>query len=119
MHEVSIASSIIRVIEENVEPAERHRVRNVKIRIGEMAGVSADSLEFSFSALTGRSDLQQATLRMEHVPFAVRCRQCKATFSDANGRVVCPLCGGIEADILGGTELEVVEIELDEDRSEP
>lgn len=105
------------MIEENVQPAALHRVRSVKIRIGEMAGVSADSLAFSFSALTERSDLQQATLRIEHVPFAVRCRHCKTTFSDSNGRVVCPLCGGVEPDVLGGTELEVVEIELDENLS--
>lgn len=105
------------MIEENVQPAALHRVRNVKIRIGEMAGVSADSLAFSFSALTERSDLQQAALRIEHVPFAVRCRHCTAAFSDSNGRVVCPFCGGIEADVLGGTELEVVEIELDENLS--
>jgi hydrogenase nickel incorporation protein HypA/HybF len=88
----------------------------VKIRVGHLSGVVADSLEFCFTAITQGTRLQGTVLDIEQVPFVLKCRSCSMSFESEAGVVLCPACGGSDTEVLSGTELHVVEIELyDED----
>jgi Zn finger protein HypA/HybF involved in hydrogenase expression len=48
MHELGVAQSILDIVRQYVPEDQERAVRAVKIRIGEMAGIVADSLEFAF-----------------------------------------------------------------------
>jgi hydrogenase nickel incorporation protein HypA/HybF len=114
MHELSIAQSIIEIVGQYVPPAEQEHVRRVNVRIGAMAGVVPDSLEFCFAAVIHHTPLQEAVLGMETVPFCVRCHACGQTTESEPGIALCPACGSADTDIVSGTELQVVSIDVDE-----
>ncbi|MBX2991047.1 MAG: hydrogenase maturation nickel metallochaperone HypA [Bacteroidetes bacterium] len=57
MHELSIAESIVDIIRQYFEEKELPRVYDVSVKIGALAGVVPDSLEFSFAAITADTPL--------------------------------------------------------------
>ena len=114
MHELSIAESILSIVRQYVSPDEEVRVRAIGIKVGESSGVVADSLEFSFSAITAETPLHHARLQIEHIPFTLFCTPCGEVRPGSGGAAVCPVCGGVDTKVLGGTELQVVDIELDD-----
>ena len=68
MHELSIAQSIVRLVQQHLPVAEHRKVKSVKVRIGEHAGVVSDSLVFCFRLAGEGTVLKDATLEFEAVP---------------------------------------------------
>lgn len=118
MHELSIAQSIVDIIEQYVPQEHRCNVRSVKVRIGDLAGVVPDSLAFSFTAVTAGTPLASALLELEHIPFVLHCTACKTDSPTEPGLALCPRCQSTETRILSGTELQVVTIDVDDDLPE-
>ncbi len=114
VHELSIAENILSIVERYVPQKERSLVRTVKVVVGVQAGIVADSLEFCFEAIVAESPFTRARLAIETVPFTIRCRSCGATSTPADGMMLCPHCGSTEGEITGGTEMRVLEVELDD-----
>jgi hydrogenase nickel incorporation protein HypA/HybF len=113
VHELSFAENIIDIIHQSVPADELESVRIVRMKIGALSGVVPDSLEFCFSAISAQTQLAQARLEIEQIPFTVLCNSCRKTFVSDIGFMVCPDCGGAETTVVSGTELQVSEIELD------
>jgi hydrogenase nickel incorporation protein HypA/HybF len=65
MHEVGIANSILDAVRTEVALRTAARATKVGVRVGEMAGVDADSLSFCFEALVKGSDLEPLELSIE------------------------------------------------------
>jgi hydrogenase nickel incorporation protein HypA/HybF len=114
MHELSLAQNIVEIVQQNVPVGQRSDVGSIKLRIGDLAGVVADSLEFCFTVITAETQLSGSKLEIERVPFALRCETCNNTFTSEFGVVLCPTCGGSNTQVVSGTEMRVVEIELRE-----
>lgn len=119
MHELSIAQNIVDIIHQYVPLNERQRVRSVFTIVGEHSGIVADSLTFSYQAITAATDLQNSALVIEHVPFTVRCKECGAESRTEMGSIQCPACKGLDTQVLSGTELRVSEIEMEDEPKEP
>ncbi len=113
MHELSFAQSIVDIVHQSVPKDELEDVRIVRLKIGTLSGVVADSLEFCFTAISAQTSLARARLDIEQIPFTVLCNACRKSFVNDIGYVVCPVCGGVETTIVSGRELQVTEIELD------
>ncbi len=114
MHELSIAQSIVDIVGQYVPPADQEHVRKITVRIGAMAGVVPDSLEFCFTAVIHSTPLAEAVMEIEHVPFTVSCHSCNSTSATEPGLALCPLCGSVDTEVKSGTELQVVSIDVDE-----
>jgi hydrogenase nickel incorporation protein HypA/HybF len=114
MHELSIAQSIVEIIQQHVPVAEQDRVRAVRVKIGAVAGVVPDSLAFSFQAITAESVLKNARLEIESIPFQIHCTACGVTSENEAGFAQCTTCGSTETKILSGSEMHITEIELEE-----
>lgn len=115
MHELSIAQSIMEIVQSNVPAGRGNLVRSVRVRIGRVSGVVPESLDFCFTAITHNTPLSGAALDIEAVPFMLHCRVCKKSFEGEMGVVVCPECGGTDTEVLSGFDLQVVSIELDDE----
>ena len=118
MHELAIAQNIVEIVQESVPKAQIPAVRVVKMRVGKLAGVVPDSLEFCFSAIACGTKLQGAHLQIDQIPAAGRCKACANDFTMEEYAFSCPACGSIEIELVCGTELEVSEIELSEENVE-
>ncbi len=112
MHELSIASSILDLVRQHVPDGRLSDVRAIEVRVGRLSGVVGDSLAFSFEALVRDTELSGAELVIEDVPLRCRCRSCRAEFELIDPIFSCSSCGQPGLEVLSGTELQVVQIEL-------
>jgi len=112
MHELSIAQNILEIVQEYVSAEHSAEVQAVKVRVGELSGVVAESLEFCFSAMVGGTALKNAVLKIERVPPRVHCSTCDNSCAADGLLFQCPACGGRAIELVSGTELQVIEIEV-------
>lgn len=115
MHELSIAQSIATIAQEHLQRMPEARVRTVRVRIGELAGVVPDSLEFCFSAVIGGTRLEGAHLEIDYVRGRARCPSCEAIVPVDSFTFLCAACGAEGLTLVEGDELHVTELELDDD----
>jgi hydrogenase nickel incorporation protein HypA/HybF len=118
MHELSVAQSIVEIIQQHIPRSEWERVAAVRLKIGAAAGVVPESLEFSFQAITAESFLCHARLEIESVPFRIHCNTCDTTAENEFGFTLCGACGSADTNILSGSELHITEIEIAEPEME-
>jgi hydrogenase nickel incorporation protein HypA/HybF len=117
VHELSIAQDILNIVHQYVPEEQRSEVQSVKVRVGRLSGVVPDSLDFCFSAIIGETALSGAKLDIQQTPARSRCNQCSTGFEIEGMSFNCPACGDSDLEILSGTELQVLEVELAEQPS--
>jgi hydrogenase nickel incorporation protein HypA/HybF len=113
MHELSIALSILDVVEEE---AQRHggRIAAIHLRLGPLSGVVKEALISAFDLAREGTRLARAELVVEEVPVAAYCPACAAERAPISVQELrCPACGSPTPEILRGRELEVVALEID------
>jgi hydrogenase nickel incorporation protein HypA/HybF len=118
MHELGIAQNILDIVRQAVPEEQTSSVKRIRIRVGRLAGVVSDSLDFCFNAIVSDTEMAQAGLAIEEVPTISRCRDCGHQFEIENLVFLCPACKSTNLKMISGHELEVVEIELEDDRDE-
>ncbi|MGA3334014.1 MAG: hydrogenase maturation nickel metallochaperone HypA [Terracidiphilus sp.] len=115
MHELSIAMSIVDAVTEAASAYPGARVKEVRLRVGALASVVDDSLQFCWELATEGSPLAGATLVIQKLPVIVHCDACGADAQiDGVQSFRCPRCGAPAADLRQGRELEIESIELEE-----
>lgn len=111
MHEFGIAEELLAAAEVEAARAGGGDLSVIGVRLGAGSGIDEDALRASFEALTSHRGLDHLTLHVEGVPHRRRCG-CGAAF-EAVGRIaVCPSCGGIASEPVGGTGLEISFLEF-------
>jgi len=114
MHELSIAESIVEVVKEKAVECGAARVKNVRLKIGEANGIVIDSLTFSFEMIASFEPLLVGTrLSVDLIPHRAWCHQCQQEFSVVNFIARCPTCEEWSSEIVSGTELQVIEMEIE------
>ena len=114
MHELSIANSILETVRKERERLNGARVTKVGVRIGELAGVDPEALSFGFEVLVKGTDLEPLALEIESTLRRHECPQCKRVFTVVDYQVDCPECGATETRCVGGDELELAYLEVEE-----
>ena len=113
MHELSLATSIVEAVTEQVRAAGGGQVAVVTVRIGRLSCVHEDALRFSFDLVREATPLAAATLRVIDVPVAIWCPTCRAEVElPGIQSFACPVCGTKSGDIRRGRELDLESIEL-------
>lgn len=111
MHEMSIALEVVAQVEGAARPADAGPVDSVRLRVGELAGVVADALHFSFELACEGTALEGARLLTEFVPGQARCGPCARRWpTGMPPRLCCPECGGSSVELLSGRELQIVSV---------
>lgn len=114
MHELSIAASIVEAVTEAAAGYPGARVRAVRLRIGALAAVVEDSLQFCWGVTTEGTPLAGARLEVRMLPVVVHCATCGATAEIGVQSFHCPRCGAPALDLRQGRELEIESIEIDD-----
>ncbi|MFO7784188.1 MAG: hydrogenase maturation nickel metallochaperone HypA [Desulfatiglandales bacterium] len=113
MHEMSIARSLVELLQEEMEKAGARTLRSVRLEIGRLSAIVPEALSFGFQVVTTGTELEGAELIMDIIPLRCTCRECGGGFEMEDYNFCCPLCGGVEIDTLSGRELSVKEITVD------
>jgi hydrogenase nickel incorporation protein HypA/HybF len=115
MHEAGIALNLIEAVEHRLESLPAARVDVIHVRVGELAGVSTEALDFAFECLSAGTPLAGARLVFERVPLTMTCAACDRTSPVEDLVFRCPACGSEKTQVSTGRELEVRTLELAEE----
>jgi len=113
MHELGIASSIIERMERTARE-QNARVTKVGVRIGELSAVDPDALSFGFEVLTKDTPFEGVKLEIEFCRRVQRCRDCAHQFETEAMFTECPQCGSLHTLCIGGDELDIAYIEVED-----
>jgi len=108
MHELAITEGVIAAVTERLPDA---RITCVKLEIGAMSGVVADSVRFCFDLVTEGTALEGASLEIVEPPAACLCRSCGAEFEPEGLIALCP-CGSADVTVLSGSELRILSVQV-------
>jgi hydrogenase nickel incorporation protein HypA/HybF len=114
MHELTLASSVLAAIQAEAAKRPGARLRQVGLRVGELAGVDPEALQFAFEVLVQGTELEPLAIEIETCPRRQRCPQCGREFVVTDSSLACPGCGQPRTDLCGGDELDLVYLEVDE-----
>ena len=114
MHELSIASSILERVHQEALRWPGVRMTRVGVRIGEISGVDPDALAFGFEALVKNTAWEPLPLDITICPRKQRCLSCHHEFVCGVLETACSSCGNEITACIGGDELDIDYIEVDE-----
>jgi hydrogenase nickel incorporation protein HypA/HybF len=115
MHELSIAASIVDAVTETAAAYPGARVKEVRLRVGALASVVEDSLQFCWGVTVEGTPLEGSKLVVHILPVIMHCDACG---QDGELKGVqsfrCPHCDAPCSDLRQGRELEIESFEIDE-----
>ena len=114
MHEMGIANSILEAVGKELHRYPGSWPVKVGVRIGELAAVDPDALRFCFDALTKDTEWEALALEIEFRPRRHRCRGCNQEFDVKDYAYQCPQCGELSTECIGGEELDLAFLEVEE-----
>jgi hydrogenase nickel incorporation protein HypA/HybF len=114
MHELGIANSILDAARAEAQLRPSLRLKKIVIRVGDLAGVDPEALNFCFGALVKETDWEPVVLEIERRAHRNRCPRCSGEFEVVNYDTTCPTCGESMTTFLSGNELELGYLEMED-----
>jgi len=114
MHELGIATSILECVQAEAARRPNGRITKVGVKVGELAGVDPDALQFGFEVLVKDTEWEPLALELEYVPRMQRCPKCAYDFQMTEFDPRCPLCGEYSTECISGEELDIAYMEVEE-----
>jgi hydrogenase nickel incorporation protein HypA/HybF len=111
MHEYSIVGALMERIEAEAQARRASRVKRVRVRIGDLAGVDRELLATAWTTFTEKSVCDGAPLDIESVLARWECPRCCRAF--ARGEPLkCEPCAA-PARLVAGDEIVLDRIEME------
>ena len=111
MHEYSIASALLELVDEQALRHAAARVLVVQVGVGELAGVEPDLLRQAFELARERTICAGASLEIRRVPARWACRDCAASVPPGL-ELRCAACAA-PARLVEGAELLLERVEME------
>ena len=115
MHELAITQSMLDLALEQAKKNNAIRIQKVSVTIGEMSGVVDECVRFYFEILSEGTIAEGAELAIRSIPATARCRLCETRFEVHGMDWICPMCGKAQIEIVGGKELYLESIEVEDE----
>lgn len=113
MHEMSIAESVLQIIEDTARAEGYARVKAVWLEIGQLAAVEKESLRFCFDVVARDSIARDARLEITETAGQGWCMECACNVAVTSRHEPCPCCGSFQIEVTGGDEMRVKELEVE------
>lgn len=111
MHEVSLVQALFDQADRAIAPHPSSAVRQMKVRIGELAGVDPELFRTAYEGCRTERGYEAAVLELILEAAAWTCTACGAVVPHG-GPLRCPACGG-EARLCAGGDLFLDRLELE------
>jgi hydrogenase nickel incorporation protein HypA/HybF len=108
MHELAITESVVASVAERLPGS---RVTSLRLEIGALSGVVADSVRFCFDLVAEGTDLEGATLEIDEPLGRCLCRGCGTEFAPDWPIMACP-CGSADVTVLSGQDLRIISVQV-------
>lgn len=113
MHELSLAQSVLEIIEEAARTQHFRRVRTVVLEIGQLAAVEADAMRFCFDSVVRGTLAEGAALQIVEIAGRGRCLDCEAMLAMAEPYGLCPACGSPRLQVVAGNRMRVKDLSVE------
>ncbi|MCP4291541.1 MAG: hydrogenase maturation nickel metallochaperone HypA [bacterium] len=113
MHEMSIVSGILRIVENEARSGNAKKINSIELEIGQLAGIELDSLRFCYQVASKDTMADGAKLIIREIPGMGHCENCNENVSVEFHVAVCPQCNESLMDVFQGRELKVSSINVD------
>ena len=120
MHELSVALRIVEVLEQELAPRVEKQagytgfqVKEVSVKIGTLSGVVPEALEFAWDMATHETLLENSRLDIQIEQTRGYCPSCgeEKTLTTLTS-MRCPDCLTAITQITGGSEMEILTVEV-------
>ncbi|MHB0986121.1 MAG: hydrogenase maturation nickel metallochaperone HypA [Sulfuricella sp.] len=113
MHEMSLAASVLELVEDSAKVNGFSRVKTVWLEIGALAGVEAEAMRFCFDAVVKGTLAEGARLEIVATKGQGKCLDCGGSVFIEARYDPCSLCGGYRVEPAGGMAMRVKELEVE------
>lgn len=108
-------TSVVETVTESLAAYPSAKVLEVRLKVGALASVIPESLEFCYGIVTEGTPMEGSRLVVSVLPVVVHCAHCDQDAElDGIQSFRCPRCGEPCNDLRQGRELEIDSIEIDE-----
>ena len=94
MHEASLAGGILQVVEDAARREGFVRVTELRLEIGQLAGIETRALLFALEALAPGTCLQGVRIAVDQPAGQAWCMPCALQVDHLQRGNACPHCGG-------------------------
>jgi len=112
MHEMSIAESLLRTLEDQSLQKGFRKVKKIWLEIGPLAVIDPESLSFYFTIVSRNTLAEGASLIVIDIPGQALCQACGKTVSISQRYDACNYCGSYRLEVLQGDEMRIKELEV-------
>lgn len=113
MHELSLAESIVELIEDAARREGFVRAKTVFMEIGGLSCVAPDALRVALDHAAQDTCLEGARLEIRCIAAEGECPACCMKVAMETSWDVCPQCGAHPLKVLHGMEMRVVELDVE------
>ena len=113
MHELSLAGGILDLLEQTRARDPFERIIHLRLEAGALCGVEISALRFALQAIAPDTCLDGAHIDIDEPAGSAWCVPCGQSVAIFSRLDPCPVCGGHQLQPTGGTELRVVDIQVE------
>ncbi len=94
MHELSLATHVLQIVEAAAARESFQRVRSLHLSVPCLAGVEIEAFRFALESLAPETVLDSASIIIDEPASRGHCLDCDASIDISAHEDPCPLCGG-------------------------
>ena len=113
MHELMVTHNILNTALDEAKAARANKIININLIIGELSGVTGESIQFYFNSLSKDTAAEKATIDFKLVPAELRCRDCSTKFGLEDVQWICPNCRSSRVEIIDGRDCFIESIDVE------
>ncbi len=112
MHEFSLAQGLMQQLIDLAGQHQATKIITVRVTIGRLSGIVADSFSFGFETLSAENPLTKyAVLEITETEPAERCLGCGLVLDSPAAS--CPVCKSARIVAEGGDDLTLTQVEME------
>ena len=110
MHELTLAESMMEIVERAAAQAGVEKVVRVRLSIGALAHVESEALLYCCEVVSRGGVAAGACFEVDRPPGRAQCNACGQDFALDHLALGCPHCAAHNLLVLDGEQMKVVEI---------
>jgi len=114
MDEREIANSVLAVVDQAAYRHAAGRILRLRLAIGGRRVFDPHRLQMAFSEAARGTVAEGAQLFVKVLPVRHHCRNCGNNFEGGGGETPCPECNHPRTEFIGGEELRLLDMELED-----
>lgn len=110
MHELTLAESVMEIVEGAAAKASVRKVTRVRLAVGALAHVDSDALLYCCEVVSRGTLADAAHFEVDRPPGRAQCHTCGQHFTLERLTQRCPQCSAHNLHVLDGEQMKVIEI---------